>query len=325
MSRSVRLRLIATSALVLAAAVACASTSDSATRRTLAALRVTAPSTTTTTSPAANLDCGGDVTASLRPSGPLPAPGHMPNGTTMQLIQQRGRLIVGVDQDTLFFSSIDPSTGTLQGFDIDMLHRLSQAIFGDPNRIEFRAVTTAGRIPAVQSNGVDVVADAVTITCLQRQKVEFSSVYFDAGQRLMVRSDSPTRSLTDLAGKRICATFGSTAVNTIRQAHAQPYLVEVRTDCLAALQQGRVDAVISDDTILDGFHAQDPYTTIVGAKLTDEPYGMAINSAHTDLVRFVNGVLEQMRVDGSWQAAYRRWLLPVTGVQVQQPIPTYRG
>jgi polar amino acid transport system substrate-binding protein len=323
MPRSLRPRLLVTLALMLAAA-ACASTSDTATARTLAALHVTVPSTTTTTSPPAT-NCGSDVTASLRPSGPLPAPGHMPAGTTMGQIQRQGRLIVGVDQDTLFFSSIDPSTGTLQGFDIDMLHRVAQAIFGDPNRIEFRAVTTAQRIPVVQTNAVDIVADAVTITCVQRQKVEFSAVYFDAGQRLMVPSNSPARSLADLAGKKVCATNGSTAANTVRHSASTPYLVDVRTDCLAALQQGKVDGIVSDDTILDGFHAQDPYTSIVGSKLTDEPYGMAINSSHLDLVRFVNGVLEQMRSDGSWQAAYARWLLPVTGSPVQQPVPTYRG
>ena len=48
---------------------------------------------------------------------------------------------------------------------------------------------------------------------------------------------------------------------------------------------------------------------MVGASLAIEPYGVGINKDHDDLVRFVNGVLEQIRADGTWQRLYDRWLL----------------
>jgi polar amino acid transport system substrate-binding protein len=75
-----------------------------------------------------------------------------------------------------------------------------------------------------------------------------------------------------------------------------------------ALQQGNVAAIASDDAILYGFAAQDPYTKLVGPRFTDEPYGMAIAKSHPDFVRFVNAVLAQMRADGTWRADYRKWL-----------------
>ena len=68
---------------------------------------------------------------------------------------------------------------------------------------------------------------------------------------------------------------------------------------MVALQEGRVDAISADDSILLGYQAQDPYTKIVGTRLSDEPYGMAINRAHPEFVRFVNAVLARMRADGS--------------------------
>ena len=137
----------------------------------------------------------------------------------------------------------------------------------------------------------------MTITCARRQQVDFSTVYYDAQQRLLVPINSPIHSIADLAGKRVCATKGSTSLENIEKLapKAIPVPVAQRTDCLVALQQGTVDAVTSDDTILLGFQAQDPFTKIVGPDISPQPYGMAINKSHPEFVRFVNGVLERMR------------------------------
>ena len=81
-------------------------------------------------------------------------------------------------------------------------------------------------------------------------------------------------------------------------------------DCLVALQQGTgtIAAISTDSSILLGFKAQDPNTQIVGASLGNVPYGMAINKAHPDFVRFVNGVLAELERNGTWQRLYAKWL-----------------
>jgi len=80
------------------------------------------------------------------------------------------------------------------------------------------------------------------------------------------------------------------------------------TDCLVLLQQGDVVAISTDDSILDGLAAQDPWTKIIGKPLTSEPYGLAISKQHPEFVRFVNAVLQQLRTDGQWEASYAHWL-----------------
>jgi polar amino acid transport system substrate-binding protein len=80
------------------------------------------------------------------------------------------------------------------------------------------------------------------------------------------------------------------------------------TDCLVLLQQGNVAAISTDDSILAGLVAQDPYTKIIGPRLTSEPYGLAISKQHPDFVQFVNGVLARLRSDGQWAASYERWI-----------------
>jgi polar amino acid transport system substrate-binding protein len=298
-------------AAVLLAVAGCASGSDEAQRTSLAALATppaAAPAGRAPTSgPAARCS---DPTASLRPPASLPRPGALPPRSFMAQVRRRGRLIAGVDQNTLLFGYLKPSTARIEGFEVDLLREVARAILGDPNAIELKALTTAQRLPAVQSGAVDIVADAVTITCDRRREVAFSTVYYDASQRLLVPRSSPASSLADLAGRRVCATTGSTTLQRIKSDRAKPvpYPVPQRTDCLVALQQGRVDAISSDDAILLGFKAQDPNTKIVGRSLADEPYGMAIARGHPEFVRFVNGVLERVRRDGAWKAIHRRWI-----------------
>jgi polar amino acid transport system substrate-binding protein len=311
-------------ALIAAAVGGCAGTSDRAARTTLAALdtHASAPAPSPS-SPSAQCK---NVTASLRPPSPMPAPGTMPHGSFMARIKAHGNLVAGVDQNTLLLSYFSPSHARIEGFEIDLLHEVARAIFGDPRRVVFRAITTQERIQAVQSGSVDVVADAMTITCARRRQVDFSSVYYDAGQRVLVPTNSDVHRIQDLNGKRVCATIGSTSVQTIRRfaPRAIQVLVPQRTDCLVKLQQGRADAISTDDAILLGFKAQDPYTKLVGPRIAPEPYGMAIKQSHRDFVRFVNGVLARMRDDGTWKRLYTRWFGPYASTPAP-PIPTYEG
>jgi polar amino acid transport system substrate-binding protein len=88
------------------------------------------------------------------------------------------------------------------------------------------------------------------------------------------------------------------------------------------LQQAQVDAISTDDAVLWGLKMQDPNVELVGGSLGLEPYGIGIKRENRDLVRFVNGVLADMRADGTWQRLHDKWLLefaPSPG----PPIPRY--
>ncbi len=105
------------------------------------------------------------------------------------------------------------------------------------------------------------------------------------------------------------------------------YPVEARSDCVVALQEGEVDAITSDDTILKSFQSQDQvrHTKLIdlpGDVGESEPYAIAITKGKSDLVRFVNGVLDQMRADGSLHQLYVDWLKGDAPATV--PLPSYR-
>lgn len=284
------------------------------------------PSTPPSGSPAPSCD----AVASLRPAGPLPAPGAMPAGSTMERIQRRGYLIAGVDQDSYLFGyhngSTQPGAPPVVGFDIDVIHQIAQAIFGDPNKVRFAIITQAQRIPAITSGQVDIVADSMTITCDRKQSVAFSTDYFHAGQRVLVDQNSAAASIDDLAGKKICAAAGTTSILTLEDPRYRVTAVSAVnwTDCLLLLQEGQVDGVSTDDSILAGLQQQDPYTKIVGPRFTQEPHGLAMPLGAADFVRFVNAVLDRIRSNGVWTQLYETWIGARLGPVPPPPAPTYQ-
>jgi polar amino acid transport system substrate-binding protein len=257
----------------------------------------------TTAAAAGNGDC--DPEASLRP-GPLPPPGAMPPGSTMAAIAERGRLIVGVDQNTYFFGSRNPASGQPEGFDIDLAREIARRIFGDPGRIQFRVVDATQRESFLQSGLVDLVVRTYTITCDRKEKVDFSTPYFYAHQRILSPNGSGIDSPAALSDKRVCAVAGTTSLSRLFALNPRPKLLGVSTwtDCLVLLQQGQVDAISTDDVVLRGLARQDPTVDVVGPDMSVEPYGVGVKKENSDLVRFVNGVLEQMRDDGTWERLY---------------------
>jgi polar amino acid transport system substrate-binding protein len=280
------------------------------------------PSATSTAPPPA---CG-NLLASFAPDGPNPAPGSaMPSGSYMAKIKDRGRLIAGVSSDTLLLGSRSPLSGQIQGFDIEMLKAVSKAIFGDPNKIEFRVITTAQRIPVLIDGSVDIVARSMSITCPRWRQIDFSTQYYQAGQKVLVAKGSPVTRMQDLKGKKVCAPNGSTSMDKLRTFTGLiPVGSDTHTGCLVLFQQGKVDAITGDDTILAGLAAQDPYAFVVKAPaFTSEPYGLGISKKYPEFVKFVNGVLAQMRSDGQWTAAYNTWLKDALGPAAAPPAAVY--
>jgi polar amino acid transport system substrate-binding protein len=249
-----------------------------------------------------------------------------------------GFLKVGVDQNTLLWGYRD-SSGTLVGFDIDMVQQVAKAIFGPSDykaHIKYVVVPNADRITAVQSGQVDIVAETMTITKEREKCVAFSSVYYPANQEVLVPDNSPIASKSGLAGQRVCAAAGSTSITNIQHLNLTPppQIWEVRnqTDCLVMLQQGQVDAISTDDTILEGLAAQDPHVKILtNVQLHPEPYGMAISKSHPDLTWFVNGVLAEEESPSAcatedtqpeplcWTTIWNRWLGPILKTPTPPP------
>jgi polar amino acid transport system substrate-binding protein len=327
MSARARRRVVA--GLIACAAVAlggCASVSDRAQNSSLVALATQEPP------PGPELpvlqptrSCLEHPFRSLRPSV-LPRPRHMPAGSLMHRIYERGYLVVGVDQNTLGLGYFNPATARMEGFDIDLVRAVARAIFGRHPRIRYEAISTKQRETVIVTREtrdhrkvygeVDLVASAFSITCKRRRRMLFSSVYYKAQQKLLVPENSRVFTLSDLDGKKVCATESSTSIARLSvnrdMTGVIPEPVPLRPDCLVALQEGEVAAISSDDAILFGFCRQDPQTKIVGLSLNIERYGMAINPRYPEFVTFINAVLGRLRRSDDLRTLRRRWFKGLT-------------
>lgn len=287
-----------------------------------------APSATEAAAPETCKDPGNPVRSFDPADGTL-------DGSAVRRIRERGRLIAGVAADTLLLGARNPAkNGVIEGFDIDMVNAVAASIFDDfdpknpEDRVELRVITAADRIPFLEKDrSLDIVVRNMTVNCVRWQHVAFSQVYYDAGQKVLVGENTGIDSIDDLAGKRICAPKGTTSIENIQKIQPEAIPVESTDNsaCMILFQNGEADGVSTDDTVLAGLAAQDPYAKVLKTEfLTQEPYGIAANLADVDLVRLINKTLEDMRRDGRWQKSYDFWLKgPLDGVEGVQPEPVY--
>jgi polar amino acid transport system substrate-binding protein len=316
-----RLALLAAATLLLAG---CGAGNYEATPLPVAETPSASPSAPSTTAPPTQC---GNALASYDPMNPLPQPNEMPANSFMAKIRAHGKLRAGVSADTLLLGARNPLTNNIEGFDIDMLKAVSQAIFGQPDNIDFKVITAAQRIDALRNGSVDIVARAMTINCARWEQIAFSARYYEAGQKVLVKADSKAKSKDDLvAGTRVCAPTGTSSYDNLTLFPKDVVRVgsDTHTGCLVLFQQGKVDAITGDDTVLAGLAAQDPYAKVLQApRFTSEPYGLGISQAHPEFVSFVNKVLENVKADGRWKASYNRWLAGALGPAPAPPTPVY--
>lgn len=232
--------------------------------------------------------------------------------SSLAAVKQRGTLKIGVKYDNPGFGYLDPKGGSEPtGFEIDLAREITKRIMGDAKKVAFTQVLSANRIPQVQNGDIDMFIATATITNARLQQINFSNVYYRAGQSLLVKTNAPIKQYQDLAGKSVCTAKGSTPEATIKRlvptANVQTF--DGYSDCFQALTQGRVDAMTTDNVILLGYENQDPKELkMVGGLFTFEPYGIGLAKGNDSLTTAVNNALAAMGKDGTYVKIHEKWL-----------------
>jgi len=210
-------------------------------------------------------------------------------------VRDRKRWNIGVKCDSPPFGYIDV-TGKNAGFDIEIAKWFSRFAFGRANRVTYTCLTTPAREPAINTGRVDLVIATFTYTADRDTRIDFSRAYYKATGRLLVRNDSPVRSLPDIANRTIATTSGSIYDRWMKNCFksTKPLVTDGFTNALTAFRDGRADALMWDDTVLVGIAAQDP-----NLKLTDDlflplPYGIGMKQGNAAMKRWVDSRLNIM-------------------------------
>jgi ABC-type amino acid transport substrate-binding protein len=264
--------------------------------------------------------CGGDDEDEAQEGGGEPAADvkQFPPETTMGRIQQEGEIAIGVKYDVPPFGFRNPTSGEIEGFDVDFGRAVAEALGVEPR---FTEAVSDNRIPFVKDGTVDLVVSTMTINEERAQEIGFTDPYFIARGRILVPEGSEITGVDTLAGNRVCTALGSTYEDTLQEQapEAELRLVDTYSECLELLQNGAVDAISTDDVILTGMIIQDDSLRLVGDELTVEPYGAGFTRGDEQFAQFLNGVLEEYKSDGRWARAYEEWLGRFTGEDQQPP------
>ncbi|EJR27329.1 MULTISPECIES: glutamine ABC transporter substrate-binding protein GlnH [Bacillus cereus group] len=232
-------------------------------------------------------------------------------GGAVEQIKKRGKLVVGVKNDTNLFGLKNPSTGQVEGFDVDVAKALAKKILGDEKKLELKEVTSKTRIPMLKNGDIDAIIATMTITEERKKEVDFSDVYFKAGQSLLVKKGSNIKSVDDIKqGVKVLAVKGSTSTNNIRQKSPEATVLEFEnySEAFTALKAGKGDVLTTDNAILYGMAKQDSNYEVVGKIFTDEPYGIAVQKGADDLTKEINSLLKDMKANGEYDKLYEKWI-----------------
>ena len=92
-----------------------------------------------------------------------------------------------------------------------------------------------------------------------------------------VKSSSRITSMSDLNGLNVGVVFGTTAEKNMKNLLPSANLLGFKSynEAYMALKEGKIDAITSDDVILNRFAIKDSSVKLLPKKYSKEPYGIA--------------------------------------------------
>lgn len=239
-------------------------------------------------------------------------------GTTMATLQDKGKIVVGTKFNQLGSGLKNPTTGELEGFDIEIAKLVAIGLYGGTlddigDKIEFKETVSGVREAVIQGGDVDMVVATYTINDNRKKQVDFAGPYVIDGQTVMVKSDNTTiKAITDLNGKKVCSGTGSTTPDNLKAKQITPSELVLRAtypECADELRQGRVEAVVTDRGILLGLvEGSSRAFKLVDIDVSEEPLGIGLKKGDDAFREFLNTRLEEIYKSGEWADAYERTL-----------------
>lgn len=157
---------------------------------------------------------------------------------------------------------------------------------------------------------VDVVLATMTVTRERGNEVDFSKVYFVAGQALLVMATSSLTNISDLPGKTVAVHKGSRAEQTLETLvpGANAHIVTTYEEAMTALDSGNIAAVLEDDTILFGLMQRYPEKyRLLGNRLTRDYYAAGIAKGHPGLLNVIDDVVQRFKEPENWNATFTKF------------------
>ena len=230
---------------------------------------------------------------------------------TLETVKKKGVLVAGVKDSTPGFGFVDEKTRQIVGYDVDFVAAIARKL---GVKLELKPVTSASRMPQLIEGNIDIIAATMTKTAERAKQIDFSATYFLTGQKFITIKGT-VKKLSDLDGKRIGTAKGSTSEQNASKALPKARILSFDDypQAFLALQQGKVFAVTTDESILANILARAPNRDrfeLPDIQISDEPYGLGMRKGDKKFVDFVNKTLFEMEKSGEAKKIFDKWFGP---------------
>lgn len=226
-------------------------------------------------------------------------------------IQETRVLRVGMDASFPPFEAVG-ADGTLVGFDVDLARELSRRLGVDPQFVA--NLPYDGLYDALTARRVDVVISALVVNPARTADVAYSSVYFDAGEVLVVREqEQAIGSVADLDDHSLAVVLGTQGDRQARDwsrrsEHLSVIQYSTPSEALGALERGETDVALVDHVSVLQAIGEGMGLAIVGEPVINVPYAIGMRQDSQRLLREINRALAAMREDGTYDRLVAEWL-----------------
>jgi len=255
---------------------------------------------------------------------------------TLAKIRQSQAITIAHRETSVPFSYIDETTKKPVGYAVDLCLRIAEAVKRElklPNlKIEFLPVTSANRIPAIVDGKADLECGSTTNNAERRKQVAFTIPHFVASVRMLVRTQSGIRNWSDLRGRRVVTTKGSTTVkllterDKVRSLNLTMIEGADHAESFAMVAKGGADAFAMDDVLLFGFRANAKTPSefeVVGDPMSTEPYAIMMRRDDAAFKAVVDREMGRLINDGELVRLYDKWFrkpIPPRGANMNMPM-----
>jgi ABC-type amino acid transport substrate-binding protein len=240
---------------------------------------------------------------------------------TLANIKRAHVVRLGYRESSPPFSFLDQANRPI-GYSLELCEAIVEEIgveVDDPNlKIEYVKVTSDDRIPAVVQNKIDLECGSTTANAERGRQVAFSPLIFVAGTKLMVPKASTVSGATDLKGKTVVVTKGTTneqAMHNVDKKFALGLNIVASPDHEQSYQMlvdGRADAFATDDILLYGLiarhKAQDKFR-VTGEYLSYDPYGIMFRKGEPQLTAVVERTFRKLGSNRDLVPLYNKWFV----------------
>jgi polar amino acid transport system substrate-binding protein len=227
---------------------------------------------------------------------------------TLEDIKKSGKIVIGVKGDYPPWGTINEKN-EFEGWEIDLCHKLAEDLFGNPNAVEFVAVSGPNRIPFLQTEKVDIIWASLGITPDRGKVIDFSIPYFKSGVKLLVKKNSTIKSIQDLSGKTVITIKGSTGSQGLAELvpNAEQLKFDKTSEALQALRDDRAVAFAQDDILLYKLVEEYPDWQVVGESFNVTPWAVGCRKGEDSIRNYLDEFLTKIKKSGYLDESMKKW------------------